>query len=133
MKLPKVLLLNVYSMCSHGNLPSPQHSSSSSSPALDLSHNQLSSLPDDLSHLHHLTHLSLSHNALQELPQGLTSLPTLQTLEVGSNRICHITTAELDRLPALQRLVVSGNPLTEESKISLVGQERVEVVLEEDR
>lgn len=95
--------------------------------ALDLSDNDLSVLPPSLSHLHLLTHLTLSHNSLTDFPPPL---PALTTLEMDSNRIYHATATELGAFPSLQRLVLSGNPLTEESKEYLTQQDRVEVVWE---
>lgn len=98
------------------------------SAALDLSNNDLSALPASLSTLHLLTHLTLSHNSLTDFPPPL---PSLKTLEMESNRIYQATAAELGAFPLLKRLVVSGNPLTEESKEYLTQQDRVEVVWEQ--
>ena len=95
---------------------------------LDLSNNDLSSLPTSISQLHHLTHLTLSHNTLTDFPPPL---PTLTVLEMESNRIYHVTAADLDRFPLLEHLIVSGNPLTEESKMYLTSQDRVHVIWDE--
>ena len=98
------------------------------SAGLDLSGNNLSSLPASLSQLHLLTNLTLSHNILTDFPPPL---PSLTSLDLRSNRISHVNTAELERFPLLEQLVVSGNPLTEDSKVYLTTQDRVDVVWEE--
>lgn len=104
---------------------------------LDLSVNQLESLPEGLSGLKELTTLNVSCNRLEALPEGLSQCPKLSTLNVSKNRLQGLPpdlcseslellstllasdnclqelSAEVSRLPALKVLDLSNNQLSE--------------------
>lgn len=104
---------------------------------LDLSVNQLESLPEGLSGLKELTTLNVSCNRLETLPEGLSHCPKLCTLNVSKNRLLGLPpdlcsermellstllasdnciqelSAEVHQLPALKILDLSNNQLSE--------------------
>ena len=71
--------------------------------ALDLSHNQLSSLLDDLS-LVHLLNLNLSSNLFQTFPPALRLMPALVTVDLSSNMLTevHAKDLQLTAVPNLE-------------------------------
>lgn len=54
---------------------------------LNLSHNQLSKLPDEFTNLSALNNLNISHNSFIVLPQVVFKLPKLSTLDAQHNAI----------------------------------------------
>ena len=71
---------------------------------LELHHNALTSLPDELTQLVRLTHLDVSHNRLPSLPHGMRRLRLLRHLDVSNNAIVHfpydVQELELDTFEA---------------------------------
>ena len=92
--------------------------------ALDLSHNQLSSLPDDLS-LFHLLNLNLSSNLFQTFPPALRLMPALVTVDLSSNRLAEVHAEDLTSVPNLESVDLRGNPLRPEVKVLLQSMVRV--------
>lgn len=54
---------------------------------VDLSHNQLVTVPDNLGIGQLLDHLNLGHNKLTELPSDLRKFRTLDALDISHNQI----------------------------------------------
>ncbi|MCL1141787.1 leucine-rich repeat-containing protein kinase family protein [Shewanella gaetbuli] len=100
---------------------------------LDLSNNQLSSLPDNFCELVNLRIVFLSQNQFTELPQVLSQCPKLEMVGFKANRISYIaadalpittkwlilTDNQLSQLPhnfgqltQLRKLALAGNELT---------------------
>jgi len=100
---------------------------------LDLSGNQLSSLPDDLPRLHKLRVIFCSDNPFTELPEVLGQCAQLSMVGFKANRIAHVSAqalpaqlrwliltdnaitalpAEIGRCTHLQKLMLAGNQLT---------------------
>jgi hypothetical protein len=100
---------------------------------LDLSHNALSSLPDELAQLKKLKIIFAFQNNFESLPEVLGTLPQLEMIGFKSNKIKHIAEASLpaqlrwliltdnliETLPnslgersRLQKLALAGNQLT---------------------
>lgn len=100
---------------------------------LNLSHNHLRRLPDDLPRLRHLKVLFASYNDFTEVPEVLGACSTLSQVGLRNNRIAHCSAAAcpphlrwltltdnaLTHLPAalghctaLEKLMLSGNRLT---------------------
>jgi len=78
---------------------------------LDLSGNQLASLPDDLSRFGQLRVLFASNNPFTELPRVLGRMPRL---EMVGFKACQIRTVAADSLPAqLRWLILTDNQITE--------------------
>lgn len=100
---------------------------------LDLSRNQLSTLPENLPRLHRLKVIFLNNNQFETVPEVLAQCPKLEMIGFKSNRINHLpanalppqtrwlilTDNQLETLPAaigslknLQKLMLAGNRLT---------------------
>ncbi|WP_312835075.1 leucine-rich repeat-containing protein kinase family protein [Comamonas sp.] len=78
---------------------------------LDLSGNQLSSLPDDLTRFSQLRVLFASNNPFTELPRVLGRMPRL---EMVGFKACQIRTVTADSLPPqLRWLILTDNQITE--------------------
>ena len=99
---------------------------------LDLSNNQLTSLPGDLGRLRHLRILFCNNNQFEELPPVLSQcpnlsmasfkanhiktvpeealLPTLRWLVLTDNQL-EVLPAKMGQLPRLQKLMLAGNRL----------------------
>lgn len=75
------------SMCNLPRVPVKELAMVPRGTKLDLSRNQLESLPDNFCTLKHLTELDLSNNALRELPANFGDLPQLQRLDLYSNHL----------------------------------------------
>ena len=99
---------------------------------LDLSHNSLSSLPDQLPRLHRLKAIFLNNNQFETVPEVLAQCPQLSIISFKSNYLTHLsetalplhtrwlilTNNQLTALPAtlgklskLQKLMLAGNRL----------------------
>ncbi|XP_065170144.1 leucine-rich repeat protein soc-2 homolog isoform X1 [Atheta coriaria] len=80
--------------------------------SLNLSHNQMAKLPEEIKDLANLTRLDISHNSYISLPDAIFKIPNLQELNASHN---YITDVEIDLIkaaPSLQVLDLSVNPLT---------------------
>ena len=77
---------------------------------LDLSDNQLTTLPASLAQFPKLTHLDLSDNQLTTLPASLAQFPKLTHLDLSDNQLSG-SLSELGPLPPLLSLDLRGNPL----------------------
>ena len=78
---------------------------------LDLSGNQLSSLPDDFSRLHKLKILFCSDNQFTELPQVLGQCPQLSMVGFKANKIRKVSAAALSK--SLRWLILTDNQISE--------------------
>ncbi|MEH2236000.1 COR domain-containing protein, partial [Nostoc sp.] len=79
--------------------------------SLDLSFNQLTTLPEALASLQELTSLDLSFNQLTTLPEALASLQKLTFLDLSNNQLRRLPEA-IARLEQLTSLDLSRNQLT---------------------
>ncbi|KAL0281479.1 UNVERIFIED_CONTAM: hypothetical protein PYX00_002456 [Menopon gallinae] len=79
---------------------------------INLSHNQLSSLPDDIGKCMNLEYLSLQLNQLTTLPSGLSKCIRLRELNLSFNKFQEIPSCIYD-LKALQLLLINDNKVTE--------------------
>ncbi|MBR8827889.1 MAG: leucine-rich repeat domain-containing protein, partial [Gomphosphaeria aponina SAG 52.96 = DSM 107014] len=77
---------------------------------LNLSYNQLSSLPSEITNLTNLTRLDLSDNQLSSLPSEITNLTNLTSLDLRNNQLSSLP-SEITNLTNLTRLYLDGNPL----------------------
>ncbi|KAK0407737.1 hypothetical protein QR680_003558 [Steinernema hermaphroditum] len=81
---------------------------------LTLSHNKLSSIPQNISDLVNLEVLTLWNNHIQELPTSISSLPRLRCLNVGMNRLSMLPRG-FGSCPSLEVLDLTYNNLSERS------------------
>ena len=77
---------------------------------IDLSHNQLSALPENFGLLFHLKMLLLQYNKLTSLPDSFTSLVKLEKLDLSYNRIKTLP-HDFTKMESLCKLNVSKNRL----------------------
>lgn len=77
---------------------------------LDLSNNQLTSLPASFCSLTHLVELDLSKNMLRELPESFGSLTNLKRLDLYGNQLTHLPLSFCN-LKSLRWLDLKNNPL----------------------
>ena len=105
---------------------------------LDLSNNQLSTLPDSICKLSSLIELNVSSNDLEELPRDIGKLSKLKRVDASSNRLKFFPCALLDctqmevlnlehnsigcvpseialKLTNLHKLLLDGNPMGKKS------------------
>lgn len=95
---------------------------------LSVDDNGIDQVPNGVSRLASLVHLSASNNRISSLePMAFTSMPNLQFLDLHSNRLTSLPD-QLGLLPALRSLVLWGNPITTVPQGSLRGLQSLEYV-----
>ncbi|MEM1168484.1 MAG: COR domain-containing protein, partial [Cyanobacteria bacterium P01_H01_bin.35] len=78
--------------------------------SLDLSNNQLTSLPESISQLSNLTELSLNSNQLTSLPESISKLSNLTELSLNSNQLTSLPESII-KLSNLTELYLSRNQI----------------------
>ncbi|XP_071626727.1 leucine-rich repeat-containing protein 20 isoform X1 [Temnothorax longispinosus] len=78
---------------------------------LNLSHNQMSKLPEELAELQALERLDISHNTFIALPSVAWRIPQLKRLLASNNFIIDIDVERLRHAPALEFIDLQANPL----------------------
>jgi Leucine-rich repeat (LRR) protein len=78
---------------------------------LDLSHKNLSTLPESIGELQDLEVLNLSYNRLTKLPESITKLQNLTTLYLFRNQLTTLPKG-IEKLQKLTKLYLSNNKLT---------------------
>ena len=84
---------------------------------LDLSNNNLTLIPDDISNLLTLTNLNLGFNQLEEIPETIAEIPNLIYLGLQSNMLSQIP-ASIGNMETLEGLYLGDNLL---STVSISG------------
>uniref|UniRef100_A0A2M4CRT7 Putative leucine-rich repeat lrr protein associated with apoptosis in muscle tissue n=1 Tax=Anopheles darlingi TaxID=43151 RepID=A0A2M4CRT7_ANODA len=79
---------------------------------LNLSHNQMAKLPDELADLHSLKTLDISHNTFIALPTVVFKMPKLRELRANNNAIIDIDRDEIIASDSLEVVDLRHNPLT---------------------
>ncbi|CAD7087314.1 unnamed protein product [Hermetia illucens] len=79
---------------------------------LNLSHNQMSKLPDELADLGSLKRLDISHNSFIVLPPVVFKMPKLEELRANNNEIIEIDTDQMITSNSLEVVDMRNNPLT---------------------
>jgi internalin A len=77
---------------------------------LSLAHLNLTAIPDSLTELSHLQHLSLNGNQIDSIPDSIAELSALQSLDLSGNEIKSIPDS-IFRLSQLRTLDLSGNAI----------------------
>ena len=91
-------------------IPQSTFSNLKSLEELDLSYNQLTSLPDNIAKATQLELLDLSNNAFEALPKGVLALKNLKTLNIRNNKI-KVLPEEIKYLDKLEIIYLAGNAL----------------------
>lgn len=79
---------------------------------LNLSHNQMSKLPNELEDLLNLENLDISHNSFICLPHPVYKMPKLLNLNASHNFIVEVEVERLESSPSLETVDLDSNPLT---------------------
>ncbi|XP_058823337.1 leucine-rich repeat-containing protein 20 isoform X2 [Topomyia yanbarensis] len=79
---------------------------------LNLSHNQMAKLPDELADLHSLQMLDIAHNSFITLPAVVFKMPKLRELRANNNAIIDIDRDEIITSDSLELVDLKHNPLT---------------------
>lgn len=78
---------------------------------LDLSRNELKTIPPQVFELRNLKELNLSGNSISEIPPEVAKLVYLYKLEIRDNKLTKVP-AEIATLPNLRTLYLDGNAIT---------------------
>ncbi|KAI9010440.1 hypothetical protein CLU79DRAFT_710459 [Phycomyces nitens] len=78
---------------------------------LDLSHNQLETLPESIRYLKHLQHLNLANNLIPELPSVIQFFVKLNHLDLSNNPLQELS-ANIARLTQLTMLDLTGTKIS---------------------
>ncbi|XP_023298610.1 leucine-rich repeat-containing protein 20 isoform X2 [Lucilia cuprina] len=78
---------------------------------LNLSHNQMTKLPDELADLMNLTKLNISHNSFIVLPPVVFKMPKLKELDASHNAIIEIDSDDVIASDSLELVDLRHNPL----------------------
>ncbi|XP_051154072.1 leucine-rich repeat-containing protein 40 isoform X2 [Leptopilina boulardi] len=79
---------------------------------LNLSHNQMSKLPEELAELQALERLDISHNTFIALPSVACRMSQLKRLLANNNSIIEVDVERLKLAPTLEFVDLKNNPLT---------------------
>ena len=97
--------------------------------AMDLSHNQLTTLPDNFGELTRCTSMKLSKNKFTEFPDALFTMPSMETLDFGHNELTSVDMTKLSQAPSLQCVTLTGNPLNNDCKTILETVVTLKIIL----
>lgn len=98
------------SLCNLAKVPVREMASLPKATVVDLSCNNLTTLPDAFCTLRHLVRLDLSKNALIELPREFGNLTLLKRLDLYSNQLCSLPLSCVN-LGELRWMDLKNNPL----------------------
>ncbi|GAA5812552.1 hypothetical protein MFLAVUS_006009 [Mucor flavus] len=79
--------------------------------SLNASHNQLDFIPKSIANCHLLKSLNVSKNHLTSLPADLVNLRKLELFDISENLLCIMPAEILERMQSAT-LLITGNPLT---------------------
>ncbi|CAO3656423.1 unnamed protein product [Mucor hiemalis] len=79
--------------------------------SLNISHNQLDFVPKSIARCHQLKSLNVSKNHLTSLPADLVNLRNLELFDISENLLCILPAEILERMQDAT-LLITGNPLT---------------------
>ncbi|XP_050725295.1 leucine-rich repeat-containing protein 40-like isoform X2 [Eriocheir sinensis] len=96
---------------------------------LNVSHNKMSKLPEELADCVELQHLDLSHNSYVNLPSVVFRLPKIKSIHANNNYIMDIEVEEVQRAKTLEDFDISENPLTAKSHEGLSAVTKLRVKL----
>merc|ERR1712047_237221 len=96
---------------------------------LTVSHNRISSLPDELSHCTALETVDFSANSFIQMPPVLAEIPSLIKIVASKNFIADVEVEALQYLPNLEHVNVEGNPLKKEVHDQLSKVTSIRVIL----
>jgi len=87
---------------------------------LNITHNKLTSLPEEFSNLVHLKRLNISHNNFLSLPAAVHRMSRIQEINAQSNQIAELNLIRLKGLPHLKEIDVRENPIRPAAREAVV-------------
>ncbi|XP_025830400.1 leucine-rich repeat-containing protein 20 isoform X2 [Agrilus planipennis] len=96
---------------------------------LNLSHNQMAKLPDEIASMANLERLDISFNTFVSLPSAIFKIPRLQELNASNNHIVDVDSEDIEEAPSLMKLDLTRNPLTARCHDLLCRINKIEVLL----
>lgn len=96
---------------------------------LNVSHNKMSKLPEELADCIELQRLDLSHNSYVNLPSVIFRLPKIKGIYANNNYIMDLEIDGLERTKTLEEFDMRENPLTPKSHSALSQITKVRVHL----
>jgi Leucine-rich repeat (LRR) protein len=98
---------------------------------LNLSHNRLSTLPDEISECTQLEKVDISHNSFISIPQALFSLPALTKLNARKNFIADIDVEVLlnNTSSTLENVNLEDNPLNRDCQEKLSNIDSIRITM----
>ncbi|XP_066140927.1 leucine-rich repeat-containing protein 20 isoform X1 [Euwallacea fornicatus] len=78
---------------------------------LNLSHNQMSKLPEECAEMGNLERLDISYNSFIAVPQCSYKMPKLRSLKANDNHIIDVEIECLNEAPSLEKVDLERNPL----------------------
>jgi len=96
---------------------------------LNLSHNRMSSLPEEISQCTQLETVDLSYNSFISLPNCLFNLPKINQINAKKNFIAEIEVELLSTCGSLESLNLEENPLTRDCQAKLEKVTKVTISL----
>ena len=85
---------------------------------LDLSRNELTEIPDDITHLPLLQNINLSRNQISKLPKDVKGMVSIRVIDLSHNSLTNIGSI-FDELPNLHEIDFINNPDLDENTMSI--------------
>ncbi|CAH0558693.1 unnamed protein product [Brassicogethes aeneus] len=96
---------------------------------LNLSHNQMSKLPNECADLKCLERLDISHNTFISIPDCIFKIPQLVHLNSSNNHIVDIEINLLKEAPSLREINLRKNPISQNSHEELSNISHINILL----
>jgi len=96
---------------------------------LNIAHNRVSTLPDELSNCSALETVNISGNSFIQLPPVLANIPSLIKLIASKNFIADVEVEAIQYLPNLEHINLEENPLKKETYDELSRLSSLRVIL----
>lgn len=87
---------------------------------LNITHNKLTSLPEEFSNLVHLKRLNISHNNFLNLPAAVHRMSRIIEVNAQSNQIAELNLIRLKGLPHLKEIDIRENPVRPAAREAIV-------------
>ncbi|KAK9877261.1 hypothetical protein WA026_017649 [Henosepilachna vigintioctopunctata] len=94
---------------------------------LNLSHNQIANLPNEMVDLMLLTNLNISNNSFVDIPSCVFRIPNLQELLASNNRITDVDGESLKAAVSLESIDLTNNPLSRKCREELEQMKNIEI------
>jgi len=96
---------------------------------LNLSHNRMSSLPEELTELTQLESVDISHNSFIAIPNCLFAARKISSINAKKNFIADVDIELMCSSPKLESVNLEENPLTRQSEQDLAKVTQIKVTL----